>query len=260
MAKVENLSKKEKESIARQNILKKSEEIEGVKIKGYDFNQGVNYSKIIDSFATTGYQASNFYRAKEIIQMMIDNKAKIFLGYTSNMVSSGLREVFRYLAEHNKIHCIVTTGGGIEEDIIKCFGDFLLGDFRASGVELRKKAINRIGNIFVPNSRYIKFEEFIMPVLKELYEEQKRTGKPILPSQLIWKLGEKINNKNSIYYWAWKNKIPVFCPSIMDGSLGDMIYFFKYQRQKAEPLASSSKSQTNEGEIFAKAEFVLQPN
>jgi deoxyhypusine synthase len=50
-----------------------------------------------------------------------------------------------------------------------------------------------------------------------------------LPSELIWKLGEKINNKDSIYYWAWKNKIKVFCPTIMDGSLGDMIYFFKYQ-------------------------------
>jgi len=220
----------DKERQARDNLLRKSEEVKGKSVKGYDFNKGVDYPKLLESFSTTGYQASNFYHAKEIIQMMIDNKAKIFLGYTSNMVSSGLRDVFRYLAEHNKVHCIVTTGGGIEEDIIKCLGDFIIGDFRVSGKELRGKAINRIGNIFVPNSRYLKFEEFVMPVLKELYEEQKRTGKPILPSQLIWKLGEKINNKNSIYYWAWKNKISVFCPSIMDGSLGDMVYFFKYQK------------------------------
>jgi deoxyhypusine synthase len=132
--------------------------------------------------------------------------------------------------ENKKVQCVVTTGGGIEEDIIKCFGDFILGEFKASGAELRKKSINRIGNIFVPNSRYLKFEEFVMPILKELYEEHKKTGKPILPSELVWKLGEKINNKNSIYYWAWKNKIPVYCPSILDGSLGDMVYFFKYQK------------------------------
>ncbi len=219
-----------KEKTAKENIFREGSEPEGKSVKGYDFDKGVDFSEIIESFKTTGYQASNFYHAKEIIQMMIDKKAKIFLGYTSNMVSSGLREVFRYLAENKKIDCIVTSGGGIEEDIIKCLGDFLIGDFKASGKELRKKAINRIGNIFVPNSRYLKFEEFVMPVLKELYEEQKKTGKPILPSQLIWKLGEKINNKSSIYYWAWKNKISVFCPSITDGSLGDMIYFFKYQK------------------------------
>lgn len=241
-----------KEIIARDNLLRKGEEVKGKSVKGYDFNKGIDYPKIIESFSTTGYQASNFYHAKEIIQMMIDNKAKIFLGYTSNMVSSGLREVFRYLVENNKVNCIVTTGGGIEEDIIKCLGDFVIGDFRASGKELRGKAINRIGNIFVPNSRYLKFEEFIMPILKELYEEQKKTGKPILPSQLVWKLGEKINNKNSIYYWAWKNKISVFCPSILDGSLGDMIYFFKYQMQRENSLHNSSaNSQIKGNENFS---------
>ena len=224
------MAKTENEKIAKGNIFRESSEPEGKFVKGYDFDRGTDFHKIFESFATTGYQATNFFHAKEIIQMMIDNKAKIFLGYTSNMVSSGLRDIFRFLAEHKKIDCIVTSGGGIEEDIIKCLGDFIVGDFRASGKELRKKAINRIGNIFVPNSRYTKFEEFVMPILKELYDEQKKTGKPILPSQLIWKLGEKINNRNSIYYWAWKNRIPVFCPTITDGSLGDMIYFFKYQK------------------------------
>ncbi len=220
----------DKEQIAKGNILRESFEPAGKSIKGYDFNKGINYPKIIESFSTMGYQASNFHKAKEIVQKMIDEKATIFLGYTSSMVSSGLRDIFRYLAERKKVNFMVTTGGGIEEDIMKCLGDFILGDFRASGKELREKAINRIGNIFVPNSRYIKFEEFVMPVLKEIYEEHKKSGKPILPSELVWKLGEKINDKNSIYYWAWKNQIKVFCPTIMDGSLGDMIYFFKYQK------------------------------
>ena len=80
---------------------------------------------------------------------------------------------------------------------------------------------------FIPNSRYIAFENFVIPILKEIYDEQIKTGKIITPSELVWKLGEKINNKESICYWCWKNKIEVFCPAITDGSLGDMIYFFK---------------------------------
>lgn len=36
----------------------------------------------------------------------------------------------------------------------------------------------------------------------------------------------EIDNKESIYYWAYRNQIPVFCPALTDGSLGDMIYFF----------------------------------
>ena len=51
---------------------------------------------------------------------MINEKVTIYLGYTSNMVTSGLRDIFRYLAKHKKVNVIVTTAGGIEEDFIKC--------------------------------------------------------------------------------------------------------------------------------------------
>ncbi|MFH1787317.1 MAG: deoxyhypusine synthase [archaeon] len=215
------------EQRARESIFKESVEIEGVGIKGYDFNKGVNYSKLLDSYSTTGMQAVHFAKAIEIINKMIKENVYVYLGYTSNMVTSGLREIFRYLAEHKKVNVIVTTGGGIEEDFIKCIGDFVLGDFTSSGKELREKGINRAGNIFIPNSRYCAFEDFVIPVLEEFYQNQKKTGEIVTPSKLIWKLGEKIDNKESIYYWCWKNKIPVFCPAINDGSLGDMIYFFK---------------------------------
>lgn len=43
------------------------------------------------------------------------------------------------------------------------------------------------------------------------------------------RLGERINDESSIYYWAAKNKIPVFSPALTDGSLGDMLYFHSYR-------------------------------
>jgi deoxyhypusine synthase len=178
MAKQPNMDTKE----TRKNVLTKSEEIEGIKIKGYDFNNGVNYEKILDSYGSSGLQSSNFYKAVEIINEMISSNAFIYLGYTSNMVTSGMREIIRYLAEHKKINVIVTSAGGIEEDIIKCLGDFVKGDFGASGSDLRKKGINRAGNIFIPNSRYCAFEDFIMPLLEKAYKEQLKTGKVITPS------------------------------------------------------------------------------
>jgi deoxyhypusine synthase len=224
-----NGKKEDYEKIARKNLLRNSEEAKGIAIKGYDFDKGVDYKGIIDSYRSTGFQATHFAKAIEITNKMIADKAFIFLGYTSNMVSSGLRDVFRYLVQHKKVNVIVTTAGGIEEDIIKCLGDFVLGDFRASGKELRKKGINRIGNIYASNSLYVKFEAWLQPILEEIYQEQKKKGKAVTPSELIWKLGEKINNEKSIYYWAWKNKIPVYCPALTDGALGDNIYFFSFK-------------------------------
>jgi len=226
------LSEDEKGEIAREHILMGGDETTGKVIKGYDFNEGVDFGKIVDSFSGMGFQASHFARAVEIVNKMISDKATIYLGYTSNMVSSGNREIIRWLVEHKKVDVIVTTAGGIEEDVIKCLGDFVLGSFNTSGSELRDKGINRTGNIFVSNNRYVEFEEFIQPLLDELLERQEKEGIITRASELIWKLGEKINDEKSILYWAWKNKIKIFCPAITDGALGDQIYFHLHRHRE----------------------------
>ena len=43
-------------------------------------------------------------------------------------------------------------------------------------------------------------------------------------------MGLKVQNQTSFLYQAASNGIPVFCPAITDGSIGDMIYFHSYKR------------------------------
>lgn len=71
-----------------------------------------------------------------------------------------------------KIDCLVTTAGGIEEDIMKCLAPSYLGDFRLKDKELRTKGLNRIGNLIVPNENYCKFEDWCLPVLDKMKLEQ----------------------------------------------------------------------------------------
>lgn len=49
------------------------------------------------------------------------------------------------------------------------------------------------------------------------------------PSKFIHRLGKEIDNEDSVYYWCYKNNIPVFCPGLTDGSIGDMLYFHSYK-------------------------------
>ncbi len=109
-----------------------------------------------------------------------------------------------------------------------------VGDFHLDGATLRKQGLNRIGNLIIPNNNYILFEEWIMPILDSMLDEQKRTAAskdPVIwtPQKMIARLGKEINNEDSVYYWCWKNDIPVFCPAITDGSLGDMLYFHSFR-------------------------------
>ncbi|KAI8911372.1 DHS-like NAD/FAD-binding domain-containing protein [Powellomyces hirtus] len=249
---------------------------DSVQVKGYDFNNGVDYAAIMASYIRTGYQATSIGQAIEEINRMIhwrlsdepvaedeqdeyrdpevrqNVKCKIFLGYTSNLVSSGLREVIRYLVEHRMVDCIVASAGGVEEDFIKCLGSTYVGAFSLPGVELRRKGLNRIGNLLVPNDNYCKFEDWVMPVLDQMLEEQKNDGIVWTPSKMIHRLGKAIDNPESIYYWAYKNDIPVYCPALTDGSLGDMIYFHSYKSPGLIiDIAGDIRAVNNEA-VFAK--------
>ncbi|GER46516.1 deoxyhypusine synthase, partial [Striga asiatica] len=125
----------------------------------------------------------------------------------------------------------------------------------------RSKGLNRIGNLLVPNDNYCKFEDWIIPIFGQMLEEQKSQTLSLVmldhghfplvlldqmvhlaysaglfswnllwtPSKVIARLGKEINNKSSYLYWAFKNNIPVFCPGLTDGSLGDMLYFHSYK-------------------------------
>jgi Deoxyhypusine synthase len=131
-------------------------------------------------------------------------RCNIFLGYTSNLISSGLREIFLYLVKHKHVACIVTTAGGIEEDFIKCLGKTYLAEFSLDGADLRRRGMNRIGNLIVPNDNYCKFEDWLTPILDAMLEEQKANGVVWTPSSFIRRLGKEIDNEESVYYWAYK--------------------------------------------------------
>jgi len=144
------------------------------------------------------------------------------------MISSGLRDVLRYLVQHKLVDVLVTTAGGVEEDLIKCLAPTVVGSFHLSGAALRQQGLNRIGNLLVPNRNYCLFEQWLTPILSTMLAEQKTRGNVWSPSQMIDRLGQEINHPESVYYWAHKNGIPVYCPALTAGSIGDMIFFHSY--------------------------------
>jgi len=89
--------------------------------------------------------------------------------------------------------------------------------------------LNRLGNLIVPSENYTGFEEWVRPIIESMHKEQKEKGKIWSPSKIIKRLGKEINDESSVYYWCSKNKIPVFCPALTDGSFGDMLYFHSYK-------------------------------
>lgn len=124
--------------LAKDAVFQGSEQIpeETPKVKGFDWNQGVNYDELLKSYKSSGFQATNFGLAVDEINRMLKardvplddehqdlyeedefirrkNSCTIFFAFTSNIVSSGLREAIRFLVQHKLVDCVVTTAGEI---------------------------------------------------------------------------------------------------------------------------------------------------
>lgn len=108
-------------------VLKKTTDDDYLKtqVSGYNWNHGVDYNKLLENFKHMGFQATNFGLAVDEINKMItcrnlplskevhsafddpfvkiENNCTIFLGYTSNIVSSGLRETIKFLVQHKLV-------------------------------------------------------------------------------------------------------------------------------------------------------------
>jgi len=182
--------------------------------------------KELGGMANCGFQATNVARAVSIIERMKEDKATVFLTFTSNMIASGLRGLVTEMCKRRFVDAIITAGGSLDHDLIKSAKPYQLGDFMMDDAALHRKGVNRIGNILVPNDRYEYLEGFMKDIYGELYSQTKTVS----PSEIARKIGEK-TNPDSFLYWCAKNKIPVFCPGITDSAIGLQTYFFKQKRK-----------------------------
>ena len=67
-------------NIASEAVLVKSEPMpaDSQKVEGYDFNQGVDHHALLQSYLTSGFQATNFGLAVEQINAMVSLKSRFY--------------------------------------------------------------------------------------------------------------------------------------------------------------------------------------
>ena len=194
------------------------------KIKDFLWKQGMSVEDLVAGFGSLGFQATELSEAVEIIMKMKKVGSKVFLTFTSNMVTSGLRGFFAQLCKLKIPNILVTTSGSIEEDIMKAMGEeFEISNFYADDVQLHERGENRVGNLVIRSESYMKFEDLMNSYLEKIYAKSKR----ISSSELLKEFGLVLNDENSILYQAAKNNIPIYCPGIVDSSFGFHLFTFQ---------------------------------
>ncbi len=203
-------------------------------VKDIQLKKGMNSDELIkELYSSGGFSAKKVAIGVDILEkMMKEENCVRLLSFPACICSTGTRGIIKELLKKKLFDAVITTTGTLDHDLARVWKDYYHGSFMADDKELHKKGINRLGNIFIPNECYgTVLEEKMQPILSDLYKIKNKWS----TKELIWEFGKHLEKekkgKESIMYWSWKNKIPIFIPGIMDGAFGSQLWMF-YQENR----------------------------
>jgi deoxyhypusine synthase len=177
--------------------------------------------------ASGGFTAKELSSGVRILEKMNKGKCTRFLSFPACIVATGTRGIIAEMLKRKLVDVVITTTGTLDHDLARLWADYYSGSFSMDDKSLHKKGINRLGNVLVPNESYgIVLEEKLQPMIKEIDSQKKEFS----TYEFVWEIGKRLekekNREDSIVYWAYKNKIPIFIPGIMDGAVGSQLWLF----------------------------------
>jgi deoxyhypusine synthase len=199
-------------------------------VKDFDIKDSDSKKLVKQMKDSGGFTAKKLGVAVEIIEDMLKDKESLnFLSFPADIIATGTRGIIKEMVKRKWFNVVITTCGMLDHDIARSYKEYYHGEFELDDVELHKKNIHRLGNVLVPAESYgIILEDKVSEFLKNIYSQGK---KELATYELCWEFGSKIDNKDSILHWCWKNKIPVIIPGITDGAIGYQLWQF-YQKHK----------------------------
>ncbi len=189
--------------------------IEHLKVK-----KGMTVNDLVGGMKKIGVMGAwRLAKAVDILEEMIKDKdCRVFFGQAGALVPGGMREVLVDMLRNKLVDVFVTTGATLTHDLAEALGfRHEIGDHLVDDEKLFKKGKNRMWDSYMPNEVYGKIENFFEKYWNEF-------SKAIKINELIYLIGSKLKDKNSILRIAYENKIPIFCPALADSGIGLMIY------------------------------------
>jgi len=183
--------------------------IESLKIR-----KDMKISELVDLFEKTAFNAKRLSIAAKIYEEMIKDNAFVFFTLAGAMIPAGMRNVISDMIKNDFIHCLVTTGANVVHEICESLGfKHISGVPEVDDVELSKKGISRIYDVFIEQKAFEGLEEFISGILKEL-------NGTFGSYEFLQEVGKRINDKNSFLRVSYERGIPIFCPTLHDSIIG----------------------------------------
>ena len=175
---------------------------------------------LLKQFKKTAFSARNTGESADLLENMIkDKECVVFLSLAGAMTPAGMKEIIHDILRNGWIDAISISGANLTHDLVEALGHshFQL-DKKYSDKKLRDENAYRIYDHYMPGDVYEKLEDFCRTIFDKIPQHNMGI------SEFLRYFGEHCP-ENTILNICAKNKIPVFCPALVDSGLGMQIWF-----------------------------------
>jgi len=159
-----------------------------------------------------------------VTEMFGDPDYTVFLTLSGALVPAGFRRVIRDLIEDEYVNVLVTTGANMVHDMVEALGfRHMIGSFQAEDRQLKAKNIGRIGDIYIEQKAFQSLEKWLYQTVEAIPEEKRRR---ISGAELLYEIGKRIKDEESILATASRKNVPVICPALVDSIAGFQLWMF----------------------------------
>jgi len=179
-------------------------------------------SELTKEMLLTGFQGRKLAETIELWAKMLRRKnIVIWFGLAGALVPAGMRKIISYLIQRRMIDILVATGANLYHDCCEALGvKHFVGTHMIDDVKLRKRRVDRIYDVFADEKKFYKVDIIIEKEFCQLLKD----NYPYSSREVLFALGKFLNkrakDRNSIIVSAFKNKVPIFCPTLHDSCLG----------------------------------------
>ena len=188
-------------------------------------------SSLLDEMSQTGFQGKKLGEVAKIWAEMAKAKGlTVFLGLTGSLSTTGQWKIIRWLVENRYVDVIVSTGANISEDLLEALGyHYYQGTWLADDEELLRMKIDRFYDVYADEMQYRKLERTIYNYANTLDAKRVYSTREFLHG-----FGEFLSKKgiNSIVAAAYKAKVPIYSPGLIDSGYGVALSLLRREKGK----------------------------
>lgn len=188
-------------------------------------------SQLLRAMSKTGFQGKKLGEAAGIWSEMVRQKElTIFLGLAGSLSTTGQWKIIRWLIEKRYVDVLVSTGANISEDILEALGyHYYQGTWLANDQKLLKMKVDRFYDVYADEMQYRELEKTIYSFANTLDPKKAHSTR-----EFLYLFGEYLSKRgiDSILAAAYRSKVPVYSPALIDSGYGVALSLLKRQRGK----------------------------